>query len=94
MAGAALIALWATSFGLSYVALGAAALPVAIAIAVLKAALVFGVFMELVVEPTSVKLALGAALSMIALLVGLMATDVGTRGAPPLLPTRPGTVTR
>jgi cytochrome c oxidase subunit 4 len=94
VAGAALIALWAASFALSYVNLGAAALPVAIAIAAAKALLVFSIFMELVLEPVSVKLALAAALSMIALLVGLMATDVATRPSPPLLPTSAGTPAR
>jgi cytochrome c oxidase subunit IV len=86
MTGVALLALWGISFGLSYASLGRAALPVALTIAGAKALLVLLVFMELLVAPLSTRLAIGAALSMIALLVALMAADVATRAAPPLLP--------
>lgn len=92
--GAAVVLLWGVSFALSYVDLGAAALPVALAIAAAKAALVGLVFMELVVEPLSIRLAICSALFMVALLVGLMAADVATRAEPPLLPASNASVAR
>jgi cytochrome c oxidase subunit 4 len=92
--GAVLITLWAASFGLSYAHLGAAALPVALAIAAIKATLVFLVFMELALESFSIRFAIVAAISMIALLIGLMAADVATRPTPPLLPSSPAVVAR
>ncbi len=93
MTGAALLALWAASFGLSYVDLGGAAMPVALAIACAKAILVLLVFMELIATPLSTRLTILSALSMIALLIGLMAADVATRPAPPLLPPSSATTT-
>ncbi|MBX3258220.1 MAG: cytochrome C oxidase subunit IV family protein [Labilithrix sp.] len=82
----ALFVLWAASFALSYVHLGAASLLVALAIAALKAALVVMFFMELVGEGLSMKLTLAAAGGLLAVLVGLMVADVATREPPPLLP--------
>jgi cytochrome c oxidase subunit IV len=94
MTGVALLALAGASFGLSYASLGRAALPVALTIAAAKALLVLLVFMELLVAPLSTRLAIAAAVSMIALLVALMAADVATRPAPPLLPFSPARAVR
>lgn len=77
--GAALVALWALSFGLSYVHLGGASLPLALGIAVLKAALVVSVFMELLRESLSMKLTLLVAMGLLAILIGLMVADIATR---------------
>lgn len=82
--GAALLALWALSWGLSYVALGAAAVPVALGIAVAKAVLVALVFMELVHERASVVVAFATALVLAMILVGLTSADVLTRDRAPL----------
>ncbi|MBX3200913.1 MAG: cytochrome C oxidase subunit IV family protein [Labilithrix sp.] len=82
----ALFVLWAASFALSYVHLGAASLLVALAIAAVKAALVVLFFMELLGESLSMKLTLAAAGALLAVLVGLMVADVATRETPPLLP--------
>ena len=90
--GAALFALWALSFALSYVHLGAAAIPVALGIAAIKAALVVAFFMELLHGTLSMKLTLLAAGALLALLIGLMVADILTREPPPLAPfgTHPG----
>ncbi len=84
--GAALMALWLLSFALSYVHLGAAALPVAIGIAAVKAALVVAFFMELLHGSLSMKLALLAAGGLLATLIGLVVADLVTREPPPLTP--------
>lgn len=76
---AALLFLWAASFGLSFVALGAFALPVALAIAVLKAALVALFFMELAGEALSIRMTLSVALALALILGGLMVADILTR---------------
>jgi cytochrome c oxidase subunit 4 len=91
--GIALLALWAASFGLSYVSLGDASLVVALAIAAVKAGLVAMFFMELLHESFSMKLAILSAGALLALLIGLMIADIVTRDTPPLLPfgTPPGT---
>ncbi len=86
LTGIALLALWAASFGLSYVHLGGAALPVALGIAVVKAALVAVFFMELLRESLSMKLAIITAGALLALLIGFMVADITTRATPPLLP--------
>jgi caa(3)-type oxidase subunit IV len=85
----ALLGLTATSFAISYVHLGALNIPVALAIACVKAALVVTVFMELAVEKLSVKLSLVMGFVFVVLLVGLMVADVATRAAAPLLPPPP-----
>ncbi len=85
----ALVALWAASFGLSYVDLGRASLAVALGIAALKALLVVLVFMELLHEKVSVKLAAGSALLTITIFVTLVAADVATRAPAPLDPPAP-----
>jgi cytochrome c oxidase subunit 4 len=84
LTGAALLALWAASFGLSYVALGSWALPVALAIAVVKAVLVVLVFMELLHASLSIKLTILAALALLLTLIGLMVADIATRALPPM----------
>lgn len=83
--GAAVLVLWAVSFAVSYVPLGAASLPVAIAIAAVKAALVALFFMELVEASLSVKLTVLAALGLTFTLVALMLADIATRDTPPLV---------
>lgn len=83
---AALFALWLSSFALSYVHLGAAALPVALGIAVAKAVLVGLFFMELVSEGFAMKLPVLSALSLLAVLIALIIADVVTRDEPPLRP--------
>jgi cytochrome c oxidase subunit 4 len=80
-----LLALTLVSFGVSYVHLGTLNIPVALAIAAVKATLVIAIFMELAVEKFSVKVTLVVSFVFIALLIGLMAADVATRAAPPLL---------
>lgn len=88
LTGALLLALAGLSYGLSFVALGRLGLPLALAIAACKALTVLFVFMEFGGLPTSAKLAAGAALLMVALLVGLMVADVATRERAPLPPPR------
>ena len=83
--GVAVLVLWALSFGVSYVPLGAASLPVALAIAALKAILVALFFMELIREQLSVKLTMATACALTALLIGFMIADILTRDVPPLV---------
>jgi cytochrome c oxidase subunit IV len=85
----ALLGLTAASFAMSYVHLGALNIPVALAIAAVKATLVITIFMELAVEKFSVKVSLIMGFVFVALLIGLMVADVVTRAAPPLLPPPP-----
>jgi cytochrome c oxidase subunit IV len=85
----ALLVLTAGSFAISYVPLGALNVPVALAIATLKATLVVAIFMELAVEKFTMKLSLVMGFVFVLLLVGLMVADVTTRAAPPLLPFPP-----
>lgn len=83
--GAVLIALWALSFGLSFVDLGAAGLPIALAIAVLKAALVGAIFMELAKAPASIRYSVLAAGALAAILIGFVVADTEMRDPPPLV---------
>lgn len=83
--GSALLALWVLSFGLSYVHLGTASLPIALGIAATKAVLVVLFFMELLRESLSMKLTLLAAGGLLAILIGLMVADVVTREPAPLV---------
>jgi cytochrome c oxidase subunit 4 len=85
--GAVLLALAGSSFALSYVELGPAALPVALAIAAAKASLVVQIFMELGQARSSAKIAFAAGVAMLALLLVFMVADVETRDAPPMAPT-------
>jgi cytochrome c oxidase subunit 4 len=86
LTGGALLALWALSFGLSYLNLGGGALPVAIGVAALKAGLVVVFFMELLQERTSTKLAVSAACVLLGTLIGFVVADIVTREPAPLSP--------
>ena len=81
-----LFALWAASWAVSYVHLGAAALPVALLIAGAKAVLVVLFFMELAAEPFTVRATAIVATSLLTILVLLTVLDVVTRDEAPLLP--------
>lgn len=89
MAGACLLGLAGLSYGVSFLQLGRFNLPVALAIAVCKALTVLFVFMDFGSLSASGKLAAGAALLMVALLIGLMVADVATREQAPLSPPKP-----
>src|SRR3954462_1428005 len=78
LAGAFLLALAGLSYGVSFLQLGIFNLPLALAIAVGKTLIVLFVFMDFGLLSASAKLAAGAALLMVALLVGLMVADVAT----------------
>jgi caa(3)-type oxidase subunit IV len=80
--GFALLLLAAASFGASTFALGALALPVALGIASIKCALVVVVFMEARRERASFKIALVAAVVLLATLLALVVTDVTMRDEP------------
>ena len=86
---AGLLALTATSFALSYAHLGGLGTPVALGIALLKATLVALVFMELLVEPFTVRVTLVAGFAFVVLLVFFVVADVVTRAPALLLPTGP-----
>jgi cytochrome c oxidase subunit 4 len=83
--GVAVLVLWAVSFGMSYVHLGAASFAVALGIAALKAILVALFFMELVRESMSVKMTILSAFVLTGLLIGFMLGDIATRDTPPLV---------
>jgi cytochrome c oxidase subunit 4 len=82
--GIAVLVLWMTSFALSFIALGSAAMPVALVIAMLKAGLVALFFMELAVERASIKLTALAAVVLALTLGAFMLADVATRDTLPL----------
>jgi cytochrome c oxidase subunit 4 len=84
-----LLGLTGASFAISYVHLGVLNIPVALAIAAVKATLVVTVFMELAVEKFTMKLSLVMGFVFVLLLIGLMVADVTTRAAAPLLPFPP-----
>jgi cytochrome c oxidase subunit 4 len=79
----ALILLAAASFFFSTMHLGRLGVPVALAIAIAKAALVAIVFMELAVQRASNRAAFVAAIAFVALLASLAVVDVVTRAAEP-----------
>ena len=87
--GAALLVLWGSSLGLSYIPLGGWGLPVALLIALLKATLVVAFFMELVRERASMIYAFVTGVFMLLLLMAFVALDVVTR-APSAGPTSNG----
>jgi cytochrome c oxidase subunit 4 len=87
-AGIALLVLAGVSLLLSRAALGAFAVPVALAIAVLKASVVAAVFMEVARERVSIHVAVATGIGMLILLVGLTVADVVTREVAPLTPPR------
>jgi cytochrome c oxidase subunit 4 len=82
----ALLVLAGLSLVLSRVHLGGFGYAVALGIAVIKAVLVAVVFMELLHERVAVHLALGAGLTLFALLLALTVADLLTRTIPPLEP--------
>ncbi|MBX3187862.1 MAG: cytochrome C oxidase subunit IV family protein [Labilithrix sp.] len=77
-----LLSLWGASYALSAFSLGRAAMPVALVIALVKAALVVAIFMELARESVSMKMSVAAAASLLVLLIAFMVADVATRGHP------------
>lgn len=83
--GAAVLVLWAVSLAVSYVPLGAASLPVALAIAAVKAVLVVLFFMELARAQLSIKLTVVTALALTFTLIAFMLADIATRDTPPLV---------
>jgi cytochrome c oxidase subunit 4 len=82
----ALLLLAALSLVLSRLNLGGYSYPVALGIAVVKAALVAVFFMELLHEATATHLVLGAGITLLGLLIALLVADVVTRTVPPLEP--------
>lgn len=87
----ALMALALLSFLLSFAHLGRLAAPVALFIAVVKAALVGLFFMELVAEKFTIRLVIVTAFAWVFLLIGFMVADIRTRTIPPIKsPTTPG----
>ena len=82
----ALVVLAAVSFGLSYAHLGALSVPLAIAIAAAKAAVVGLFFMELVKERLSIHATALVAIVLLGTLLAFAVADVDTRATPPLLP--------
>jgi cytochrome c oxidase subunit 4 len=89
----ALFALAGVSLAFRFAHLGALGMPVALAIAAVKAVLVGLVFMELAFEKPGIRLAFAAGLVMIAVMLALMIGDVVTRAEPPLA-NPPGTEPR
>ncbi len=77
-----LLALTATSFGLSYVHIGAWELPVALTIAVAKAALVVLFFMHLIAARFILTFVLALGVAWLVVLASLTALDVATREPP------------
>jgi cytochrome c oxidase subunit 4 len=86
IAGSALMILWATSWGLSYVHLGSWSFAVALSIALVKGTIVALVFMELIEAPASSNVAIFAAIALIAVLVTFTLLDVRTRAPEPTSP--------
>jgi cytochrome c oxidase subunit 4 len=82
----ALLALAALSLVLSRLNLGPYSYPVALGIAVVKAALVAVFFMEVLHETSATHLALGAGITLLGLLIALLVADIVTRTVPPLEP--------
>ncbi len=82
LTGVVVLVLWALSFALSFVALGSAAMPVALVIAAIKAGLVALVFMELAREALSIKLTLVTAVVLALTLGAFMLADIATRDLP------------
>lgn len=79
-AAVALVALWAVSWGLSYVHLGSWSMLIALSIAAVKASLVVIVFMELLHLRPSVRIAAVSAIALFSLLMSLVVLDVVARG--------------
>ena len=81
---AALLLLAGISLAFRFAHLGSAGLPVALAIAVVKAALVLVFFMEIGDERPTVRFACAAGVVMLGVMVALVVADVVTRTVPPL----------
>jgi cytochrome c oxidase subunit 4 len=86
VSGLALLALWASSWALSYAHLGSWSFAVALTIAAVKAVIVALVFMELIDAPASSNAALVAAAVLIAVLFTLTLLDIHTRAREPMSP--------
>ena len=80
----ALLALGGVAIALRFMHLGSFAPIAAMLVAVMQAALVLLVFMEFGYEKPTVRLAFGAGMSLLALLIVLLVADVVTRSVPPL----------
>lgn len=83
---ALLLAVVGLNFGLSYVDVGHARIPIALVLGGASAAILLLEFMEVRRASLSVKIALFAAAALLTLLIGLMIGDVALRGTPPLVP--------
>lgn len=86
IAGGVLMALWASSWALSYLHLGSWSFPVALSIALLKAVVVVLFFMELLEAPASSAVAVLTAAALIAVLVTFTLLDIHTRAPEPASP--------
>jgi caa(3)-type oxidase subunit IV len=82
----ALLLLAGLTFALSFAPLGAFSMPVTLAIAAAKGALVVLLFMELVGTRLSPRFALACSLLLLAVLLALASADVLTRHAAALAP--------
>ncbi|MBL0694417.1 cytochrome C oxidase subunit IV family protein [Comamonas sp. JC664] len=91
--GGVLLGLAALSFGLSRLHLGAWAVPVALGIALVKAALIAGFYMHLTERPGGPRLVVGTAGVFVVILVGLVLAEASAR-IWPTLPPGPFPVTR
>ena len=80
----ALMVLAGMSFGLRFAHLGAYGFAAALAIAVVKAALVALIFMELFHESATMRLAFLTGLSLLAILLIFMVADIVTRPLSPI----------
>jgi cytochrome c oxidase subunit 4 len=74
-----LVLLAALSLVVSFTTLGPVGIGIALAIATIKAVLVAGVFMHLFEEPFIERLALGVAVGLLLLMLGLVVAEVLTR---------------
>ncbi len=86
LTGVAVLLLWAASWGMSYVDLGAWSLVIALGIAAVKGVLVVLFFMEIVLEKMSIHATLATGLAMVTVMIAFMVADVRTRETPPLAP--------
>ncbi len=78
-----LLVLTASTFGLSFLSLGAFEVPVAVGIAVIKSLVVAFVFMRLLDEPASHRIAGATAVIFVCILAALVSSDILTRGGAP-----------
>ncbi len=91
LAFAALVLLAGASLGLSFLHLHGLSVPVALSIALVKAAVVVGVFMEIREAKLSSALAFATGIAFLLLLGGMVICDRATRDTPPLTPPPPVT---